>query len=220
MAMQIFNCDQGTPEWLACRAGVVTASNFHLLRGRIKTGVNKGDFTATARKYARRLAIERLSNTNIDDSFTTPHTRRGNALEDEARALYEQQQITSVYEVGFIRQGDFGYSPDGLVGNNGAIEIKCFTDADKIVEIITEDDISMVMDQVQGGMRIAERDWCDFVLYIPSLSSVNRELVVKRIYRDDKYIAGLDRDLSEFNGMIEQIKIDLSASLNLNEIRI
>lgn len=215
--MQIFNCEQGTSEWLASRAGVITASNFHLLRGRIKTGPNKGDFTATARKYARRLALERLSGTNIDDSFTTPHTLRGSALEGEARAEYELQTLNNVDEVGFYRTESFGYSPDGVVGEDGLIEIKCFTDADKIVEIITENNIGIVQDQVQGGMWVTGRQWCDFVLYIPSLRSVNRDLIVTRIERDNDYIAELEKDLREFNGMVKQIKTELEEKLKLNQ---
>jgi len=216
--MQIFNSEQGTEQWHIDRAGAATCSNFSMVRERLKSGPNKGDFTTAAHNYAFRLAFERVVNTPLDDTFRTVYMDRGNTLEDEARMLYSIERAEYVEEVGFIRfRQDFGYSPDGLVGDDGLIEIKAFVAPDVLMPIFLRGDFQVVMDQVQGGMWITGRQWCDFVLYIPSLATKGHELTIRRIYRDDKYISGLEADLREFNGLVEQYKEEFLHSLQKGE---
>lgn len=217
MNIQIFNSEQGTEQWHIDRAGAATCSNFSMVRNRLNSGAGKGDFSTAARNYAFRLAFERVVDEPLDDTFRNKYMDRGNALEDEAAHYYEMERAVIVQHEGFIKRGDFGYSPDGLVGDDGLIEIKCFLAPDVLMPIFLRGDTSTVMDQVQGGMWITGRKWCDFVLYIPSLKKRGRELSIWRIERDDEYIAALKRDLREFNGLVEKYKEELLDSLSITQ---
>lgn len=224
MKTQIFNCEQGTPEWHESRSGVITSSNFHLTRARLKSGPDKGRFSKAARQYAFRLAFERVVSEPLDDTYRTAYMERGNRLEDDARLEYELSTISDVEEIGFIKKGNFGYSPDGLVGTDGAIEIKCFVAPDVLMPIFLDGDLGEVMDQIQGGLWITDRKWCDFVLYIPSLAKIGKEITVRRVERDDRYIADLMKDLYEFERLVQEYKNDFERSLDITpkdyEIRI
>lgn len=204
--MRIIKCQQGTPEWYEARAGKITASMFATARDKYKSGANKGQFKAAGKQYAFRIAIERLSGQLLnDDSFETYHMRRGHELEPEARARHEEHLKTFVDQTGFVVDDDdwFGASLDGLVGLKGSAEYKAFVAPEKLLPIMMEDDIGDVMDQVQGGLWITGRDWCDFCLYCPALESVGKDFKAIRFERDEAYIKELESDLLEFRGLVE-----------------
>lgn len=202
--MIIHTAPQGSEEWHKARAGRVTASMFKTARERLKTGKDKGSFTKSARDYAFRLAVERISGMPLDEGFETWQMRRGHELEPEARACHEIHAGVSVEIAGFVTTdcGQFGASADGLIGDEGGAEYKCLLSPEKIRDAILFDDLSEWIDQVQGGMWITGRAWWDFCIYCPALDGVNRAFTRWRIARDDEYIEALQADLHEFNALV------------------
>lgn len=200
--MILVQCKQGTPEWFAARAGVITASNFSAAREFLKAS-KKDEAPKPSQKnidYAYRVAVERIYGQTTDDTYQTFEMRRGTDLEPFARIAYEASTGNLAEESGVVLTDDklFGYSTDGLVGSDGLIEIKCPNSARKICEMHINQDLSEYIDQIQGGMWITGRKWCDFVMYAPQLESVGKHLFIKRIERDDNYIELLEQDLWGF----------------------
>jgi hypothetical protein len=205
---------QGTKQWMDDRAGAITGSMFSECRKRLKSGQNKGGFTSAANQYAFSLAIERLSKESLDDEvYQTWQLRRGRELEPEARLAHEQRKSILVEQVGFIKTEDglFGCSLDGLIGDDGVSEYKCFVSPASLMPILLENDLSECMDQIQGGMWITGRKYAHFVLYCPALKSVNKHLTIFEVARDDDYIEKMEKDLLEFNRLVESYKIKLAA---------
>jgi hypothetical protein len=203
---------QGTPEWFQGRCGVITASMFSECRKRLKSGPNKGDFSKAAHDYAFKLAVERISGELLDDPQFDPwQAKRGRELEPEARLKYEEKESVLVQETGLAIAENklFGASVDGLVDDEGNVEIKCFLAPSKLAPILLTGDIGDCEDQIQGGMWITEREWTDFILYCPALAKVEKDLTVIRIHRDEKYIAELEQDLQAFNILVETYKYKL-----------
>lgn len=209
---EICTAPQGSIKWLEDRAGVITGSKFHLVMDKLKSGPNAGGYKAEAIKYARELALERIIGGLLDDTkFKGAHADRGNELEDNARTAHEDLAECIVYPAGFIRTTDrkFGVSVDGLIGANGGSEYKCFTDADKVIEILVNGVSDMVMAQVQGGMLLTNRDWWHFGLYHPGLKVIGRDISIIEIERDEEYIQQLLIELQLFNEFIERIKQEI-----------
>lgn len=203
---------QGTPEWFQGRCGAITGSMFGEARKRLQSGKNKGDFSAAGKAYAFKLAIERISGQLIDvPQFDTWQMKRGNELEPEARLKYEESQGVLVEQTGLALTEDklFGSSVDGLVDEDGIIEIKCFVDPTKLQSILIDGDIGDVMDQVQGSLWVTGRKWADFILYCPQLACIGKDLTVIRFNRDDNYIADLESDLLKFNELVNQYEQQL-----------
>jgi len=203
--MIISHSPQGTPQWFEDRAGAITASMFAECRKRLKSGPNKGDYSSEAHAYAFRLAVERIKGAACDqDQYETYAMRRGKELEHDARMIHEERIGTFVEQGGFIMTDDrlFGFSADGFIGDDGLAEYKCFLDTTKVRKIMFEQSIEEVADQVQGGLWITGRKWCDSCLYYPDLESIGLNLIVNRVFRDDDYIAELETDLLAFNGLV------------------
>jgi hypothetical protein len=188
---------QGTPEWFAARCGLATASKFKDVLATIKSGE-----AATRRNYRAQLVCERLTGT-VQESFQNEAMRWGTDNEPFARIAYEARG-NIVQEVGFIRHASLmaGASPDGFVGDEGSIEIKCpntATHIDTLLNGMPPDHIP----QVQGQMWIAERAWVDFVSYDPRLPE-NMQLYVQRIHRDEDYIKNLEKEVAKFLTEVDQ----------------
>lgn len=201
------NHTQGSPEWFQSRVGVITASRFADAVSTLKkaSGTKKvGDPTAAAEKYAYDLAIERVSQKHYGDTFETFAMKRGTELESMARMLYESRTGTFVDEAGIVLTDDrlFGYSTDGSINDDGLIEIKCPIDSVKVFNILRTGDVSEYMHQMQGGMWITGRKWCDFVMHCPDLAAVNKDLYIKRIERDDDFIDKMVTDLMAFAAVV------------------
>jgi len=204
--MRLIKCEQGTPEWLAARIARPTGSMFGVARKRLKTGPRKGDFATDTRQYAFRLACERISGVALDeDGFENYAMRRGHELEPEARLLHEEAKGVLVQQVGFITDDDglFGVSVDGLIGNDGISEYKCFIAPAKLMPILIDGDLSDVMDQIQGGLWITGRQWAHFVLYCPALEPIGKHLTIIEVQRDEEYITGLEADMWKFKGLVD-----------------
>jgi len=202
----VYECDQGGDLWHSLRCGAITASMFAEARARLKTGKDKGKPTQAARDYAFRLAIERISGDPLDEGFQTYQMRRGNELEPAARELHGFAYGLDIDHAGFVLTADrrFGASADGLIGDDGGSEYKCFVSPEKLRPILLENDTSSVVDQVQGCMWITGRSWWHFALYCPALEPIGRELTVIPMERDDEHIEAMEADLLAFDRLVQE----------------
>lgn len=206
--MKFIECGQGTPEWHLSRSGRITASCFAeaISRCQKKSGArNVGDPTAAAERYAADLAIERISGQQHGEPPKAWVLERGHEMEAAARMHYEARTGSFVTEAGICVTDDgiFGYSTDGLVDDDGLIEIKSPIDSAKILAMWQTGDTSEYDHQMQGGMWITGRKWCDFIMYVPDLASVGKDLYIKRILRDDAFIDEMVGRLVEFEKLVE-----------------
>jgi len=187
--MIISTCEQGTPEWFAIKAGVASASNFD------KIVTTKGELSKQSTKYLYQLAGERITGIR-EQGYQSASMERGTQLEDEARRLYSLVTGLSIEQVGFVYLDDkklVGASPDGLVGSDGLLEIKC-PEIHTQVGYLLEKCLPMTyFQQVQGQLFVTGRKWCDFVSYYPQL----RPLIV-RVERDEVFIGKLKTALDSF----------------------
>lgn len=204
--MKIIQCDQGSADWHGARAGCVTASMFETARGKLKSGPRKGQPTEAALNYAFRLAIERISQQPLDEGFETWAMKRGHELEPMARMEHEAQTGLIVEPAGFVTTDDgaFGASADGLIGEDGGAEYKCFVNPEKLRAFHIDNDASGIFDQVQGGMWITGRKWWHIGLYCPALESVGRQLWWREFRRDEAYIEELEQDLWQFKLLVDE----------------
>lgn len=186
--------EQGSPEWLALRAGKVTASRVADVIASTKTG-----WGASRANYMAELIAERLTGEPAP-SYSNAAMQWGTEKEPEARDYYEFFADASVEQVAFVHHpsiADSGASPDGLVGADGLVEIKCPNTATHIDTLLGAAGPSKYMTQMQWQMACTGRKWCDFVSYDPRMPDSMR-IFVSRIIRDDDMIAALEKDVSEF----------------------
>jgi len=181
--------EQGSQEWLNARLGIPTASRFKDL-----ITPAKADKSKSATAYMYELLAERLTK-EPNEFYSNDWMQRGNELEPMARTAYEFMTDSTVDEVGFILNDErtIGVSPDGLVGEDGGLEIKC-PKASTMVKYMIEDKLpDIYKPQVQGNLWISGREWWDFVVYHPSI-----DLYIKRVYRDETYIQKMEEHITAF----------------------
>lgn len=189
--LEIFNCEQGSPEWIECRLGIPTASEF-------KTVMAKGE-GKVRRTYMLKLIGERLTG-EPSESYSNSHMERGQIMEAEARDLYTFMTDVTPVRVGFLKNGDKGCSPDGLIGVDGMTEMKTKL-AHLQLEVLLADRLPPEhVAQCQGNLWVAEREWIDFCSYWPKLP-----LFVKRVYRDEDYIKKLAAEVRAFNDEMQEL---------------
>ena len=162
---------------------------------------------SAAIRYAALLAVETIAQEPLDDTFVTYAMRRGQELEPYGRAHYEKRTGSWVEEVSLVLtdDGKFGYSADGFVDDDGLIEIKCPMACDKLVAVWQSPEKAHLeyIDQINGGLWITGRKWCDLVVYCPWLAPVGKDLFVKRIHRDEAAIEALEENLMEFMTLVD-----------------
>ena len=169
---------QGSDTWLEARRGIVTASTV----GKLLTSTGKVANNDTSRALIETLAIERITG-RVEYVHPSRAMQMGTLLEPTARELYEQH-YAPVTEVGFIRTEladgtRLGYSPDGLVGDDGLLEIKSRTPRVQSHTIRLGKVPAANMAQLQCGLLVTGRDWIDYCSYSPGM-----HLFVKRVYPD------------------------------------
>lgn len=206
--MKFIGAAQGTPAWHAARCGKVTASRFEeaiSVMSKNSTLRKVGEPTAVAERYAADLSIERLSGQPFGEPPKAWVLERGHEMEFAARMKYEVRFKSFVTEAGICLTDDeiFGYSTDGLVEADGLIEIKAPIDSAKILAMWQTRDLSEYMHQMQGGMWITGRQWCDFLMYVPDLASVGKDLFVQRVPRDDAFIDEMVARLAKFDRLVQ-----------------
>lgn len=199
--------EQGSPEWKLIRCGYATAS-------RVSDVLSKGKGEAESigrENYRCDLVVERLNGCPVE-GFKNSYMTRGNEDEPNARLCYEFEKGCTVEQVAFIVHPTiewFGISPDGLVGDDGMIEIKRKTPSLHLKYLFRDTIPSEYIPQMQAQMSCSGRLWNDYVSYCPELPE-NNQLFVKRLYRDDEYIALMEEKVKAFlqsvQDMVERLK--------------
>ena len=194
-----YDLEQGTDEWLEARLGVITASRVKdLLTGTFKLSKDK-----KIRMFAFELASQRI-NMRIEDSFCSFDMERGIIEEELAREMYQKKMGVDVQDCGFIVNNslgfDFGYSPDGLVGCDGLVEIKSRQAKFQVQTFFHDEVPAEYMLQCQTGIWASEREWCDFVQF-----SNGMPLYVKRVKPQFELIEVAQEAISLFEESISNI---------------
>jgi len=183
--MKLIYCKQGEIEWHSIRLGMITASSFSkvLCKGKGRE------------LYLRRLTKERLKG-RFQNTYTSESMEWGKEQEHCARKLYQRLKKVKVQQVGFVKYDDYiGCSPDGLVGKDGLVEIKCPNTSTHIRYLKKCNLPSQYIPQVQGQLWITGRQWCDFVSFDPRHK---KNFHVFRVWRDDTYIKILSISVEQF----------------------
>jgi predicted phage-related endonuclease len=191
--MQIHNVEQNSPAWMNLRLGIITASSMKdvLSKGRSKTATS-----VTRQTYMDKLMGEQLSG-RFPSNYTNEAMMMGHELEKYAREYYERATGNKVTQVGFITNhddiGTVGFSPDGLIGEDGVLEIKSRMDHVQVRVLLNDAPSPEHYAQMQCGLWVSERQWCDYVSfneYIPPF--------IRRVHRDDEFIANMREQVIEF----------------------
>ncbi|WBX91601.1 lambda exonuclease family protein [Achromobacter mucicolens] len=201
MGLIIHTAPQGSQEWLDARRGVITGSRFKDCRDKLKGGAP----SKKCMSYAMDVARERVGG-RTPDVFANAAMRTGTEQEPFARAAYEAKTGNFVEEAGFITTDDglFGVSVDGLVDDDGIIEIKTMVSSDTLFTAVVDGDISAYTDQCNGAMWLLGRKWVDLVLWAPDLDPIGRQLTIIRIERDDDAIEELEDELMAFERLVSK----------------
>jgi len=195
--------EQGSEEWLQARAGVITAS---IVRDVIETLKDGKTPSAKARLKVYQLGMERVAKKPVGEVFNSWQMRRGQELEHGARQVYEERTGNIVQESGIVLSPDrlFGYSTDGFIDADGMVEIKCLISAEKVYEMLETGDVGDYLHQMQTGLWLTGRKWCDFIMYVPELEPAGNHLYVKRIFRDEAFIDEMVSKLLTVAGKVAQ----------------
>lgn len=186
--------EQRSQEWHDLRLGKVTASRVADVVARTKSG-----WGASRANYMAELVAERLTGQKAE-AYVNAAMQRGSDLEAEARATYEFFTNTTVQEVGFVDHpsiADTGASPDGLVGDDGLVELKVPSTATHIETLLSGSVAGKYVTQMQWQMACTRRAWCDFVSFDPRLPP-SMQLFIKRVPRDEVMINSLEADVADF----------------------
>lgn len=195
--------DQRSPEWFAARLGKVTASRVADLMAKTKTG-----YGASRANLMAELICERLTGVQAE-RFQNGAMAWGTETEPQARDAYEFLTAATVTETGFVDHpsiADFGASPDGLVGDDGLVEIKCPNTATHIETLLSEAVPGKYITQMQAQMACTGRAWCDFVSFDPRMPE-HLQMWVKRVPRDPDFIADMESEIATFLSELTQ-KLD------------
>jgi putative phage-type endonuclease len=185
---------QGSDEWKALRLGKVTASRVADVVAKTKSG-----YSASRANYMAQLIAERLTNT-VADAYTNAAMQHGTETEPEARAAYEFYQGVAVKEVAFVphpKIDQAGCSPDGLVDEDGLVEIKAPQTATHLETLLGQAVPGKYITQIQFQLACTGRKWADFVSYDPRMPE-NMRLFIKRVERDDAKIKELEAEVAAF----------------------
>ncbi|WP_286898837.1 lambda exonuclease family protein [Achromobacter sp. UBA2119] len=201
MGLIIHTAPQGSQEWLDARRGVITGSRFKDCRDKLKGGAP----SKKCLSYAMDVARERVGG-RTPEVFANAAMRTGTEQEPFARAAYEAKTGNFVEEAGFITTDDglFGVSVDGLVDDDGIIEIKTMVSSDTLFTAVVDADIGAYTDQCNGAMWLLGRKWVDLVLWAPDLDPIGRQLTIIRIERDDDAIEELEEELMAFERLVSK----------------
>jgi hypothetical protein len=195
--MIVHNVIQGIPEWDALRRGKFTCSTFGDLFMK--------ETTKGFQEAINKVVFERISGES-PESYSNDFMKRGTELEPIARQSYELETFNKVLQVGFIEMDEWvGGSPDGFIGEDGILEIKC-PKWNTLIGYILDDVIPKdYMYQMQGNLFVSERKWCDFYVFHPKFQPM-----LRRVNRDEKIIADihiqLGKAIEEAKQRINKIK--------------
>jgi putative phage-type endonuclease len=191
--------EQRSTEWFAIRLGKVTASRVADVIAKTKTG-----YSTSRENYMAQLVCERMTNTQAE-SYNNAAMQWGTDQEPLARAAYEAAKNVLVDEIGFVVHDTIinaGASPDGLVGDDGLIEIKCPNTATHIDTVLSGKVPSKYITQMQWQMACTQRKWCDFVSFDPRMPE-GLQLFIQRVDFDAEYVKMLEAEITGFLAELE-----------------
>jgi exodeoxyribonuclease (lambda-induced) len=216
---------QGSDEWLAIRRGCITGSRFKdcrdykaLTKAQAAEGRKRGEPSAKLLGYAYDTARERVGGA-APQKFQNAAMRTGTEQESPARMAYEARTGNLVEEVGFFttEDGTFGLSPDGLIGDDGVLEIKTMVSSETLFKAVADGDSSEYIDQINGYLWLLGRQWVDLVLWAPDLRPLGLHLTIRRITRDEDAIEELESDLLAFAELVRQFESKLRKAAEQKE---
>lgn len=199
--------EQRTEEWFAARLGKVTAS-------KVASVLAKKD-SATRSDYLTDLVLERLTGRQ-QEFYQNEAMQWGTETEPQARMAYEAARNTLVDELGFIDHptiANFGCSPDGVIGEDGLIEIKCPNSKTHLSTLLSGKAPTKYIPQMQTQMAVMGKKYCDFVSFDPRLPE-DLQLFIVRVERDDEYIAKLEEEVSAFLKEVDETVTKLKGVKN------
>lgn len=214
--LAVTDLEQGCPEWQFLRCGIITTSTLNMI------------MTPKTREYskgARRLIARLLGEELLGEPYNwgdTSWTDRGHDYEPAAREWYELERGVDVRQVAFLlaEDGKEGGSPDGLVGEDGGVEIKCYGLEHHMGVLTGLDPFPKNMGQVQGLLRLTDREWWDIVAYHPSPKIPNR---LERVRRNETYIQQLgdcvERAKHEMDKLRERMEAIGTARVDSSELK-
>lgn len=192
--------DQRTDEWFASRLGKATASRIADIIAKTKTGPS-----ASRENYAVQLVLERITQSK-GESYSNAAMQWGTETEPLARQAYELKRGLFVDEVGFIDHptiANSGASPDGLVGTDGLVEIKCPNSATHMETLVTRKIPQKYIPQMTWQMACTGRSWCDFVSFDPRFPE-HLQIFIERIEYDPTYVRMLELEVTQFLDEVEK----------------
>ena len=204
--------EQRSPEWFKARLGRLTASRVADMMAKTRNG-----WGASRANYAWELAIERLTGEGTP-SYCSPAMQWGIETEDRARAAYQIHALCTVEQVGFIEHPSLfaGASPDGLIGDDGMVEIKCPNCATHGETLLSGRIDDKYHKQMQFQMACSGRAWCDFVSFDPRFPEPMR-LWVKRVERDEDAIKEIEDCAAEFLREVDETVSRLCGTYDLKQ---
>lgn len=193
---------QNEDEWYEMRAGLITSSKL----GTIMANYGKS-FGEPAKKYAVNIAIEQITGKAISSGYSNEHMERGHEQEPIARMLYEQENFCDVTNGGFFEDGDIGCSPDGLVGDDGVVEIKSVIASTQYATVKRQKLDPAYKWQCIGNLKFTGRDWIDYISYCADFPE-DKQLFIHRISKADceEYFKMIDSRIKEFMMLIIDTK--------------
>lgn len=211
--MIVIDVEQGTPEWFAARLGRPTGSVYSDVLAKGKDGGK----SLTRQKLVVKLGLELATGKPAAQTFKNQAMQDGTDREPIARALYEARFGVFVQEVGFCQHDTIftGVSPDGLVGDDGMVEIKAPSEATHrdYMRLEAGKCPPEYRAQISGQLWVTGRKWCDFVSFHPDFPE-NAQLIVRRVVRDEEYIATLEKAVIELN---KEVAAEAEAIRNYRE---
>lgn len=204
--MNTQTCDfaeQGSPEWKQARCGNITGSRCYDMAARTEDGKR---YLKKRNQYRDELICERLTG-HPHPHYVSPEMQWGIEQEQFARAAYELERDLMVETCGFILHPEvdnFGASPDGLVGDDGLVQIKCPTTATHLNWMLKGEIPLEHAPQMLAEMSVTGRDWCDFVSYHPWMPP-HLQIFVRRFVRNNRDVGVLERAVREFDDEIESV---------------
>lgn len=205
MIAKFYDVEQNTDEWQQLRCGRLTSSNLS------KVMANYGKaFGEPAKKLAIDIAVQQITGKRESNSYTNAHMQRGHEQEPIARALYEANTFQDVTNGGFFGGEFLGGSPDGLVSDDGLIEIKSVIASTHYSNIKRNNIDPAYKWQCIGNLMLTGRNYLDFVSYCSTFPT-NTSLYIFRIYWSDyeDSFGMLNRRIVEFIHLVNQIKCEI-----------
>jgi len=209
---KFFDVDQNSDEWFGMRGGKLTSSKL----GVIMANYGKA-FGEPAKKYAVNIAIEQITGNPIASNYSNEHMERGHEQEPVARALYEDETFCDVTNGGFFGSDFIGCSPDGLVCDDGVIEIKSVISSVHYSNVKRQNVDPAYRWQCYGNLKFTDRKWLDFISYCADYPQ-GKQLFIYRIKPEDltEEFKQIDDRIQQFKKLVDDTKKSIIESSYLN----